>query len=55
MFPGAISMGSTWNIPLYEQAIAAIREENIAMGTHWVLSPEVDLAKDPRNGRNGEM
>ncbi|KAK6218629.1 periplasmic beta-glucosidase [Colletotrichum tabaci] len=55
MFPGAISMGSTWNIPLYEQVIAAIREENIAMGTHWVLSPEVDLAKDPRNGRNGEM
>ncbi|TQN64670.1 Beta-glucosidase, partial [Colletotrichum shisoi] len=55
MFPGAISMGSTWNMPLYEQAIAAIREENIAMGTHWVLSPEVDLAKDPRNGRNGEM
>ncbi|KAI8305868.1 Periplasmic beta-glucosidase [Colletotrichum sp. SAR11_240] len=55
IFPGAISMGATWNIPLYEQAIAAIRDENIAVGTHWVLSPEVDLAKDPRNGRNGEM
>ncbi|KAF9869849.1 periplasmic beta-glucosidase [Colletotrichum karsti] len=55
LFPGAISMGSTWNIPLYEQAVAAIRDENMAMGTHWVLSPEVDLAKDPRNGRNGEM
>ncbi|KAF6795897.1 periplasmic beta-glucosidase [Colletotrichum sojae] len=55
LFPGAIAMGSTWNIPLYEQAIAAIRDENMAMGTHWVLSPEVDLAKEPRNGRNGEM
>ncbi|OLN83081.1 Periplasmic beta-glucosidase 2 [Colletotrichum chlorophyti] len=55
LFPGAISMGSTWNIPLYEQVIAAIREENIAIGVHWVLSPEVDLARDPRNGRNGEM
>ncbi|KAF3808075.1 Thermostable beta-glucosidase B [Colletotrichum gloeosporioides] len=55
IFPGAISMGATWNIPLYEQAIAAIRDENMAVGTHWVLSPEVDLAKDPRNGRNGEM
>ncbi|KAH0430416.1 periplasmic beta-glucosidase [Colletotrichum camelliae] len=55
IFPGAISMGSTWNIPLYEQTIAAIRDENMAVGTHWVLSPEVDLAKDPRNGRNGEM
>ncbi|GKT94657.1 periplasmic beta-glucosidase [Colletotrichum tofieldiae] len=55
LFPGAISMGSTWNIPLYEEAVAVIRDENVAMGTHWVLSPEVDLAKDPRNGRNGEM
>ncbi|WYZ46783.1 hypothetical protein EsH8_IX_001008 [Colletotrichum jinshuiense] len=55
LFPGAISMGATWNIPLYEQAVAAIRDENMAVGTHWVLSPEVDLAKDPRNGRNGEM
>ncbi|KAI8285467.1 Periplasmic beta-glucosidase [Colletotrichum sp. SAR 10_98] len=55
IFPGAISMGATWNIPLYEQAIVAIRDENMAVGTHWVLSPEVDLAKDPRNGRNGEM
>ncbi|KAJ0296889.1 hypothetical protein COL516b_011276 [Colletotrichum fioriniae] len=55
LFPGALSMGSTWNIPLYEQAVAAIRDENVAMGTRWVLSPEVDLAKDPRNGRNGEM
>ncbi|TDZ35597.1 Periplasmic beta-glucosidase [Colletotrichum spinosum] len=55
LFPGAISFGSSWNIPLYEQVIAAIRDENMAVGTHWVLSPEVDLAKDPRNGRNGEM
>ncbi|TDZ16115.1 Periplasmic beta-glucosidase [Colletotrichum orbiculare MAFF 240422] len=55
LFPGAVSFGSSWNIPLYEQVIAAIRDENMAMGTHWVLSPEVDLAKDPRNGRNGEM
>ncbi|EXF81947.1 beta-glucosidase [Colletotrichum fioriniae PJ7] len=55
LFPGALSMGSSWNIPLYEQAVAAIWDENVAMGTRWVLSPEVDLAKDPRNGRNGEM
>ncbi|KAL0932621.1 periplasmic beta-glucosidase [Colletotrichum truncatum] len=55
LFPGAISLGSTWNIPLYEQAIAAIRDENMAVGIHWILSPEVDLARDPRNGRNGEM
>ena len=48
-------MASSWNLPLYEEAIAAIRDENLAIGINWVLSPEVDLAKDPRNGRNGEM
>jgi beta-glucosidase-like glycosyl hydrolase len=55
LFPGASSMASSWNLPLYEEAIAAIRDENLAVGINWVLSPEVDLAKDPRNGRNGEM
>ncbi|KAJ8126056.1 hypothetical protein O1611_g7583 [Lasiodiplodia mahajangana] len=55
LFPGTCSMGATWNIPLYEKAVAAIRDENLAVGVKWVLSPEVDLARDPRNGRNGEM
>ncbi|KAM0327021.1 hypothetical protein ACHAQA_006144 [Verticillium albo-atrum] len=55
LFPGTVSMGSSWNLPLFEQVIGAIREENLAIGVQWVLSPEVDLAKDPRNGRNGEM
>lgn len=40
---------------MYEQVVAAIRDENMALGTHWVLSPELDVAKDPRNGRVGEM
>ncbi|EON95998.1 putative periplasmic beta-glucosidase protein [Phaeoacremonium minimum UCRPA7] len=48
-------MGSSWNLPLYEQVVAAIRDENLALGVNWVLSPEVDIAKDPRNGRNNEM
>lgn len=55
LFPGTISMASSWNINLYTEAIKAIRDENLAIGVNWVLSPEVDLAKDPRNGRNGEM
>ncbi|KAJ3565710.1 hypothetical protein NPX13_g7405 [Xylaria arbuscula] len=55
LFPGTCAMGATWNIPLYQQAVAAIRDENLALGVKWVLSPEVDLARDPRNGRNGEM
>ncbi len=55
LFPGTCAMGATWNIPLYQKAVAAIRDENLALGVKWVLSPEVDLARDPRNGRNGEM
>ncbi|KAI1120995.1 beta-glucosidase [Nemania abortiva] len=55
LFPGTCSMGATWNVPLYRDVVAAIRDENLALGIKWVLSPEVDLARDPRNGRNGEM
>lgn len=55
ILPGTISMASSWNLPLYERVIAASRDENLAMGINWVLSPEVDIITDPRNGRNGEM
>lgn len=55
LFPATLGMAASWNVPLYEQAIAAIRDENHALGVHWVLSPEVDLGLDPRNGRVGEM
>lgn len=55
IFPATLSLSSSWNLPLYEQVVAAIRDENMALGTKWVLSPELDVAKDPRNGRVGEM
>lgn len=55
LFPSSLSMASSWNLPLYGDAVAAIRDENMALGVHWVLSPELDVAKDPRNGRVGEM
>jgi len=55
IFPATLSLSSSWNLPLYEQVVAAIRDENVALGTKWVLSPELDVAKDPRNGRVGEM
>jgi beta-glucosidase len=48
-------MASSWNLELYGQAVAAIRDENVAIGVNWVLSPELDLGLDPRNGRVGEM
>jgi beta-glucosidase len=55
LFPASLSMSSSWNLPLYEKVGESIRDENMALGVHWVLSPELDLAKDPHNGRVGEM
>lgn len=55
LFPATLSMASSFNVPMYADAVAAIRDENMAIGINWVLSPELDVAKDPRNGRVGEM
>ncbi|KAI7970721.1 hypothetical protein EIK77_007901 [Talaromyces pinophilus] len=55
LFPSTLSMSAWWNIPLYEQVISAIRDENVATGVRWVLSPELDVARELRNGRVGEM
>lgn len=55
LFPASLSLGASFNIPLYEQVIGVIRDENVAVGTRWVLSPELDLAKEPHGGRVGEM
>ncbi|KEF59504.1 uncharacterized protein A1O9_04348 [Exophiala aquamarina CBS 119918] len=55
IFPATLSLSTSWNLSMYEQVVAAIRDENMALGTHWVLSPELDVAKEPRNGRVGEM
>ncbi|KIX05651.1 uncharacterized protein Z518_03623 [Rhinocladiella mackenziei CBS 650.93] len=55
IFPATLSLSTSWNLSMYEQVVAAIRDENMALGTHWVLSPELDIAKEPRNGRVGEM
>lgn len=55
LFPPSLSLGASFNIPLYEQVVAVIRDENVAVGTRWVLSPELELAKEPHGGRIGEM
>lgn len=55
LFPPSLSLGASFNIPLYEQVVGAIRDENVAVGTRWVLSPELELAKEPHGGRVGEM
>ncbi|KAJ4416634.1 hypothetical protein N0V82_006644 [Gnomoniopsis sp. IMI 355080] len=55
LFPSSLSLGASFNVPLYEQVIGVIRDENVAIGTRWVLSPELDIAKEHHGGRIGEM
>ncbi|KAH8649498.1 glycoside hydrolase superfamily [Tricladium varicosporioides] len=55
LFPATLSMGQSWNIDLYGKVVDAMSKENRAVGIHWVLSPELDLAREPRYGRVGEM
>lgn len=54
VFPSSLTLASSFNIPLYGDVVSAIRDENMALGTHWVLGPTLDIAKEPRYGRVGE-
>jgi beta-glucosidase len=53
-FPQAIALGSTWDPALVEQVFTAAAQEASARGTRQVLSPVLDLARDPRWGRTEE-
>jgi beta-glucosidase len=53
-FPQAIALGSTWDTALVEQVFTAAALEASARGTRQVLSPVLDLARDPRWGRTEE-
>jgi len=53
-FPSALALGCTWDVALLEQVFAAAALEASARGTRQVLSPVLDLARDPRWGRTEE-
>ena len=53
-FPQAIALGSTWDPPLLEEVFTAAAMEASVRGTRLVLSPVLDLARDPRWGRTEE-
>jgi beta-glucosidase len=53
-FPQAIALGGTWDPALLEQIFTATALEASARGTRQVLSPVLDLARDPRWGRTEE-
>ncbi len=50
-FPAAIALGSTWDTALVEQVFTVAAREASARGVRQVLSPVLDLARDPRWGR----
>ncbi|MGH7459583.1 MAG: glycoside hydrolase family 3 N-terminal domain-containing protein [Longimicrobiales bacterium] len=50
-FPQAIALASTWNPELIERVMTVTAAEARARGTHQVLAPVVDIARDPRWGR----
>jgi beta-glucosidase len=50
-FPVPIALASTWDPPLVERVMTVAAREARARGTQHVLSPVVDLGRDPRWGR----
>jgi beta-glucosidase len=53
-FPVPIALASTWDPALLEKVMGVAALEARARGTHEVLSPVLDLARDPRWGRTEE-
>ncbi len=53
-FPQAIGLASAWDVDLHRRVFSAVAREMRARGAHYVLSPVLDLARDPRWGRTEE-
>ena len=53
-FPQAIGLASTWDPELHRRVFGVVAKEMRARGAHYVLSPVLDLARDPRWGRTEE-
>jgi beta-glucosidase len=53
-FPVAIALASSWDPALLEKVMSVAALEARTRGTHEVLAPVIDLARDPRWGRTEE-
>src|SRR5258706_815523 len=49
-FPVPLSLASTWDPSIVEKSARIAAQEASAAGGRWVLSPIVDVARDPRSG-----
>jgi beta-glucosidase len=54
IYPSPITMASSWNLDLVEQASVETAKEVRANGAHWAFTPNIDIARDARWGRVGE-
>jgi beta-glucosidase len=54
VFPHGLAIASSWNPDLIERVYSLIATQARSRGTHMVLAPVVDVARDPRWGRTGE-
>ena len=53
-FPQAIGLASARDPELHQRVFGVVAKEMRARGAHYVLSPVLDLARDPRWGRTEE-
>lgn len=53
-FPQAIAMASSWNLELINKVYTAIANETRSRGVQQLLTPVLDIARDPRWGRFSE-
>lgn len=54
-FPQAIGLASTWNVALMGKVATAIARELRAVGVRQALAPVVNIARDSRWGRAGNL
>jgi beta-glucosidase len=50
-FPMAIGLACSWDTSLFEQVYTVVAHEMRSRGGHHVLSPVIDVCRDPRWGR----
>ncbi len=50
-FPMAIGLACSWDVDLFEQVYTVVAHEMRSRGGHHVLSPVIDVCKEPRWGR----
>jgi len=53
-FPSAIGLGATFDLSLVKGMSTIIRDQMVSTGVRRALSPNMDVARDPRWGRIGE-